>query len=519
MPSSLSPQIRHFFIFIAIVACVSLAWVWQNFHPQTIGQTQQIMQCVSYSPFYRGDSPINPNTHISQQQIQQDLTLLSQQFPCVRTYSVAQGMEYVPEVAQQLGMKVYLGVWIGWLDKLNRQEINTAIKLSHQYPNTIKAIVVGNEVLLRGEQKPAAMREYIHTVKQHTNVPVTYADVWEFWRKYKQLSNEVDFVTVHILPYWENSPVSVDQAPRHVEAVMNILQNEFTKPILIGETGWPSIGRQRFGSEPGLVNQARYISDFLNLAQKHQWNYNLIEAFDQPWKRILEGTVGGYWGLFNVDGQEKFKLGEPLAERNDINILLGCVLLTLLFSIYAFSRQTHHPIVWTAGVLTALLAGLSFYLQQAYLVTACRNYQEWLALTGLALISNLAIILTIYLLKFNKLKDKVDVYAYHARWVLLMLALGAIITSTLLLVDGRYRNFPNQMMLLAVVVMFAGMMLIKPKLATIPTMLKVLLSIPLVAGALGLLALESNNLSTQIWVLINLLLTLMINAKSNETSV
>ena len=98
------------------------------------------------------------------------------------------------------------------------------------------------------------------------------------------------------------------------------------------------------------------------------------------------------------------------------------------------------------------------------------------------------------------------------------LVLSAIISSSLLLVDGRYRNFPNQMMLLPVLIMFAGMILVKPKLASMATWLRILLSIVLLAGALGLLILEPNNFSAQIWLLINLLLTLMINAKSNETT-
>lgn len=474
------------------------------------------MQCVSYSPFYRGDSPTNPNTRISKQQITQDLRRLSQQFPCVRTYSVAQGMEFVPEIAQQLGMKVYLGIWIGWLDEWNRQQIAKAIQLSQQYPQTIKALIVGNEVLLRGEQKPAAMRDYLRYVKHHTTTPISYADVWEFWRQHHDLSAEVDFITVHILPYWENDPVSVKQAPQHVAAVMHILQQEFSQPILIGETGWPSVGRQRFGSEPGLINQARYISDFLQLAHQQQWNYNLIEAFDQPWKRSLEGTVGGYWGLYNVEGQPKFQLGHAVAERDDAIHLVLCLLFTLLLAGLLLSRHPHDTWIWLAGAGTAWLAGVSLYLQQAYLLTACRNYPEWLAMTGLVLLCNLAIIITIYLLKFIQLKDKVEVFLYHARWILLMLAASALISSVLLLVDGRYRNFPNQIMLLPVLILFAGLILLKTPALRIYRWLGISMGIMLMTGAIGLLILEPTNTSTQLWLLINLLLTLMMNARPTE---
>ena len=42
--------------------------------------------------------------------------------------------------------------------------------------------------------------------------PVTYADVWEWWLKYPQVANEVDFITIHLLPYWDDIPTSVEGA-------------------------------------------------------------------------------------------------------------------------------------------------------------------------------------------------------------------------------------------------------------------------------------------------------------------
>ena len=39
-------------------------------------------------------------------------------------------------------------------------------------------------------------------------MPVTYADVWEFWLRYRDVYEAVDFVTIHILPYWEDFPIS-----------------------------------------------------------------------------------------------------------------------------------------------------------------------------------------------------------------------------------------------------------------------------------------------------------------------
>jgi hypothetical protein len=35
-------------------------------------------------------------------------------------------------------------------------------------------------------------------------------------------------------------------------------------------------------------------------------------TYDQPWKKRLEGTVGGYWGLYDAQGREKFPLTGPV---------------------------------------------------------------------------------------------------------------------------------------------------------------------------------------------------------------
>jgi len=144
--------------------------------------------------------------------------------------------------------------------------MSDVIRLANAYPDTVKAIIVGNEVLLRGEQTPEALAAMLARVKQATGKPVTYADVWEFWLKAPQLANAVDFVTIHILPYWEDQPQPVEAGLAHLEAIVDKVRAAFpAKPILIGETGWPSEGRERENAVPSLVNQARYLREFMAL--------------------------------------------------------------------------------------------------------------------------------------------------------------------------------------------------------------------------------------------------------------
>ena len=59
-------------------------------------------------------------------------------------------------------------------------------------------------------------------------------------------SDAVDFVTIHILPYWDDFPVGAEFAAAHVDAIRRQVAVAFPgKEILIGETGWPSEGRMR----------------------------------------------------------------------------------------------------------------------------------------------------------------------------------------------------------------------------------------------------------------------------------
>ena len=262
------------------------------------------LNCVSYAPFGPGQSPFDPATLIEPRQIDEDLALLAPVTGCIRTYSTDYSLDHVPEIARRHELKVIQGLWLSGEPEKNRYQIQTAIDLAKRYPDVITAIVVGNEVLLRGEMSAADLLNVIRTVKSQVPVPVTYADVWEFWLRNPALLEAVDFVTIHILPYWEDLPIPAKEAGAHIEAIRRKVAAAFPgKEILIGETGWPSAGRMREGALPSPVSQARVLHDLLTLAKRDNFRANLIEAFDQSWKRVHEGTVGGHWGL--MDGETR----------------------------------------------------------------------------------------------------------------------------------------------------------------------------------------------------------------------
>jgi exo-beta-1,3-glucanase (GH17 family) len=291
-------------LFAMAAAAIVTAWAWLGaavqMPPSPLASGEKLY-CVSYTPFRGTQSPLGPDISVDPRQIDEDLAQLKHITDCVRTYSVDFGLDRIAEIAKSHGMKVLQGLWLSNRPELSRKQVETAIALANRFPDVIAAVIVGNEVLLRGEMAAPALVRTIREVKAQVPVPVTYADVWEFWLRHRDVATAVDFVTIHILPYWEDFPIPARNAAAHVDAIRAQMVAAFPgKDVFVGEFGWPSAGRMREGALPSPVNQARAMHEVLDHAKRENYRVNLIEAYDQPWKRQLEGTVGGHWGLFDA---------------------------------------------------------------------------------------------------------------------------------------------------------------------------------------------------------------------------
>jgi len=325
------------------------------------------LECVSYAPFRGTQNPLDPDFRVGAAQIAQDLEQLSHITNCVRTYSIGNGADQVAAEAQRVGLKVMQGIWLGSERAKNMIQIQTAVALAKAYPDVITSVVVGNEVLLRGEMTQSDLVALIRLVKSQVSQPVTYADVWEYWLRNREVSDAVDFITIHILPYWEDFPIRARNAAAHVDAIRKRVAIALPgKEILIGETGWPSFGRMRDGALPSRTNQARVVSEILDLAKREGFRVNIIEAYDQPWKRNLEGTVGGYWGLFAADDgrQLKYPPGESIGNYPYWKLdLAGGGALCVFIYCAAFFRSRRRPWSprlpsWIAVAICATTAGV-----------------------------------------------------------------------------------------------------------------------------------------------------------------
>jgi glucan 1,3-beta-glucosidase len=441
-------------------AAVAVGYWWLRGQPAALPDAPQgRLQCVSYSPYrLPGETPHDRSFRVRPERVDQDLALLAAETHCVRTYSVQQGLDAVPGAARRHGLKVWLGVWIGRDARENERELAIAADLARRYPETIAAIIVGNEVLLRREQPPERMAAYLREMRRTApGVPITYADVWEFWIRHPELAAEVDFVTVHMLPYWEDLPIPVGQAVGHALAMYDHVKERFPgREVAIGEAGWPSAGRHRRGAVPSAVNQARFVREFAAAASARGIRYNVIEAFDQPWKRAQEGAMGGYWGVFDSSGRPKFPLKGPVAE--DPRWLQGFAAMAagvLAFFAFGRARGVRGPGGAALLVAAGIATGGALLAQWRYMLVSNRDALEWLA-TGVFAVVGVAAALAAAVALGRWLQGEpvrplaawrrvragdagdADVLLGGLRALFLF---GASVLALLLVFDPRYRDF------------------------------------------------------------------------------
>ena len=387
-------------IAFAGVAALNLLWWWLPNRPVDIsGWTAEPLQSVSFAPYRPGQSPLT-RTFPTPDQIEEDLKRIQGKVRAVRTYSSGENLEAVPQRAGKYGLKVWHGAWLNNNEKENLEQINLLIDHANKYKDTIERVIVGNEVLLRKDLTANELRRYIRQVKQRVSQPVTYADVWEFWMKNPSLADEVDFITIHILPYWEDEPIGVDRREpdgtlsieKHLVDIYKKVQARFPgKRIVIGETGWPSDGRMRSDARPGRVEQVKYFSIFRSAAEREKFDYNIIEAFDQYWKSRQEGTVGAAWGLLDAQRRDKFELGKPVVAEPHWRILfaLSTIISGLLLLGFVSQRR---KMTRKAVLLFAFFAQLvaTCYVQATWIDVSRSFYFErmlgvvfWAVLLGL----------------------------------------------------------------------------------------------------------------------------------------
>jgi exo-beta-1,3-glucanase (GH17 family)/cellulose synthase/poly-beta-1,6-N-acetylglucosamine synthase-like glycosyltransferase len=264
----------------------------------------------AFSPVRDGQDP-SRGEFPSVEQIDEDLALLSGDAHAVRTYTVQSTFAEVPRLAAAHDLNVTLGAWLGADEALNAEEIARLVKVYRKDHQQVVRVIVGNEAILRKDQTVAEVIDHLRAVKRSVWAPVSTAEPWHIWLDHPELVETVDFIAVHFLPYWEGVPV--DNAVGYVmERFVELAETYPGKPIVISEVGWPSNGRTLYDAVASPANQARFLRRFLAMAEDEGLVYYLMEAFDQPWKRTLEGEAGAHWGVYDTDRQQKFAFTAPV---------------------------------------------------------------------------------------------------------------------------------------------------------------------------------------------------------------
>src|SRR6266550_3626068 len=317
---------------VAVLLCVAAvhAAMWGLLRDrQQAPDFKGILPSVSYAPF-EGTAHPDVDNIPSVEKIRADLKTLAPLTRAIRLYSSTGGVELVPPIANEVGLKVTVGAWIDKNADRNEREMLSAIELAKRNGN-VNGIVVGNETIYRGEQKIEDLIKLIQRVKGSVNVPVTTGEIWNIWLEHPELASSVDFIAAHILPYWEG--FSDKQAVDQALIIYQKLRDAFPgKRIVIAEFGWPSAGYNLKKGMPGPFEQAVTLRNFVSRAEAIGMEYNIVEAIDQPWK-FFEGGVGPYWGILNAAREPKFSWTGPIVNENYWKLAILALLVGVLMSL------------------------------------------------------------------------------------------------------------------------------------------------------------------------------------------
>jgi exo-beta-1,3-glucanase (GH17 family)/cellulose synthase/poly-beta-1,6-N-acetylglucosamine synthase-like glycosyltransferase len=296
------------FLIAALMAIIAAgAWGWMN-QPVQLPDVPERISGFAYSGFQRSQDPTE-QLYPSADELSSDLALLGRQAEAIRTYSSIDNAN-VPRLASDHGLLVTAGAWLDRRSAHNEDEIAALIRAVKENSN-IERVIVGNEAILRGDVTVADLIKKIKLVKRKVRVPVSTAEPWHIWLKYPELAKQVEFITVHLLPYWEG--LTTEDALEYVFDRFDDLRAAYpNKKIVIGEIGWPSRGDRVKGALASPIAQARFMREFLVRAAQRNLDYFVLEAFDQPWKTRHEGRAGAYWGMFFADRTPKFSLSGPV---------------------------------------------------------------------------------------------------------------------------------------------------------------------------------------------------------------
>lgn len=385
---------QTFLIMFAFVLFVFGVWGYFN-NPIEEPPWPEKIPGFAFSPYQEGESPFT-ETFPSREAVAKDIKLLSETTYAIRSYTVAGVFGEIPSIAREYKINVALGAWLDARKDVNQVEIDNLVKLVKANPFSVVRVIVGNESLLREDLTVDEMIAHLKDVRSRITVPISTAEPWHVWIKHPELAEHVDYIAVHMLPYWEG--IKMEDSIDYIVDKMDILKEAFPgKPIVIGEVGWPSSGRSIKEASASKASEAIFLRRFIERANQEGYVYYLMEAFDQPWKTNLEGAVGGYWGVYDVNRQPKFEFHESIIAVPEWRLLAAASVLVAVFLVLilmidssTLDNRGRGFLIGSAFVASSLIVWIIY----DYSI----HYQNWVsALVGILLLLGVVGVLVVIL--------------------------------------------------------------------------------------------------------------------------
>lgn len=266
---------------------------------------------ISFSPYLDGQDP-SLKSKISEQQIADRLSVVEDKVEWIRTFSCSNGNEEVPRIAHEKKLKTFAGVWLDSDKDNNDIEIENMIRIANE--GHVDMIGVGNEVLLRGDLTVDELIDYIRRVKKSVKgVPVGYVDAYYMYINYPEIVDECDILMANCYPFWEycSLDISVEYMKKMYELVVSKSKG---KPVVISETGWPTVGERYGDALPSYENAMNYFIQTQDWVKEANIPMFYFSSFDEVWKKNHEGEYGAYWGLWSKDAKYKFDINLTIKE-------------------------------------------------------------------------------------------------------------------------------------------------------------------------------------------------------------
>ena len=214
------------------------------------------------SPYEEGQQP---GDTLTEEQIRRRLKIIQPYTKWIRSFSCTEGNELIPKIARELGIKTFVGAWLGNDAEINKKEIDGLIKLANE----------------------------------------GYVDAYYEFEDRPAISDACDIILANCYPFWEGC--HQDYSLLYMKDMYRRAQRAGKgKKVIITETGWPNQGSSLAGAVPSEENAMKYFINAQLWSKEEDIDLFYFSSFDESWKVGSEGDVGSYWGIWDKDEKLKF---------------------------------------------------------------------------------------------------------------------------------------------------------------------------------------------------------------------